>query len=100
MLRRETVANLLRTLTMTGEPALLIDPKAKVLRKAMAGAYCYKRVRIANDERYQDKPDKNDYSHVSDALQYCLMGGGAGELISTQTYPDASVFKPDLSWVC
>ena len=99
MLRRETVANLLRTLTMTGEPALLLDPKARVLRKAMAGAYCYRRVRVANDERYQDKPDKNDYSHVSDALQYCLMGGGAGELICKVKYPPAETFKVDTSYV-
>jgi hypothetical protein len=98
-LRLEAVRLLLRTLTMTGEPALLVDPRARVLRKAMAGAYCYRRVRVANDERYQDKPDKNDYSHVSDALQYCLMGGGAGELISTTKYPDASLLIADTSYV-
>ena len=28
------------------------------------------------DERYHDVADKNAYSHVHDALQYALSGGG------------------------
>ena len=35
-------------------------------------------------ERYTDKPDKNDYSHVHDALQYLLLGAGEGTKITGQ----------------
>ena len=68
-------------LTMLGEPGFLLDPKVKVLRKGLAGAYCYKRVQVSGDERFKDTPDKNEYSHVADALQYCLIGGGAGDSV-------------------
>lgn len=81
VLRREAVANQLRSLNMLGEPSLLIDPKAKVLRKGLAGGYCYRRVQVAGDERFRDMPDKDMHSHVADALQYCLIGGGAGDMI-------------------
>ena len=36
-------------------------------------------------ERYADKPDKNMYSHIHDALQYLLLGAGEGRaLMSNQ----------------
>jgi hypothetical protein len=28
-----------------------------------------------------DKPDKNQFSHVADALQYALLGGGEGRAL-------------------
>jgi hypothetical protein len=76
MLRVESVDNLLSTLTMSGEPALMISPRCKQLRRGLAGKYEYKRVQIVGDERFQDKPNKNKYSHVCEALQYGLMGEG------------------------
>ena len=30
-------------------------------------------------DRYEDKPMKNRYSHVMDALQYLLLGAGEGK---------------------
>jgi hypothetical protein len=59
-----------------GQPGILIHPQCRILRKGMAGGYAYKRVKVIGDERYQDKPDKNLYSHPCDALQYLLLGGG------------------------
>jgi hypothetical protein len=36
-------------------------------------------------ERFDDKPDKNMYSHIHDALQYLMLGAGEGRaLISGQ----------------
>ena len=32
-------------------------------------------------ERYDDKPDKNRFSHIHDALQYLMLGGGEGRLV-------------------
>lgn len=72
-----------RTLTrlIKGEPGFLIDPACTLLRKAMAGGYAYKRVKVVGDDRYQDKPDKNRYSHPADACQYVILGGGEYERI-------------------
>jgi Phage terminase large subunit len=57
-----------------GSPALLVSRSGcPTLRKGFIGGYNYKRVRIATDERYYDKPDKNRYSHVHDALQYIAL---------------------------
>lgn len=55
-----------------GEPGFLISPKAKVIRKGLNGAYCYKRVNVGG-ERYQDKPDKNAYSHPVEGAQYAAL---------------------------
>ena len=61
-----------------GAPAFQVTPKCKMLRKALAGGYMYKRVQVAGTPRYNVKPDKNEYSHVADAAQYLMVGLGEG----------------------
>ncbi len=61
-----------------GEPAFRVTPKCKMLRKALAGGYMYKRVQVSGTPRYNTKPDKNEYSHVADACQYLMVGLGEG----------------------
>ena len=80
LLRREAVAGLLSKI-VDGVPALLIHPRCKRLRKALAGGYNYRRVMVAGDERYRDVPDKSIYSHVAEALEYLLIGGGEGRAV-------------------
>lgn len=75
-LRREAVAMALRRLTIKGRPALVIHPRCKTLRKAMQGRYCYRRLQVAGRDKFADKPEKNKYSHVAEALQYLLVGEG------------------------
>lgn len=75
-LRREAVGRSLQRLTVLGRPALVIHPRCKVLRKAMNGGYCYKRVASSGSEKFRDKPDKNKFSHVAEALQYLMVGEG------------------------
>jgi hypothetical protein len=42
-----------------------------MLRKGFMGRYQYRRVKISGaSERYHDEPDKNEFSHPHDALQY------------------------------
>ncbi len=65
-----------------GEPALLVSPRCKTIRKGFNGAYKYRRLQVAGDERYQDKPDKNAYSHPHDAVQYLCLGMGDGHVIT------------------
>ncbi len=80
-IRRDAVAEALRRL-IDGQPGLLISPACKVLRKAMAGGYCLKRVNVSGEERYRDEPDKNRFSHVADAAQYLMLGAGEGRAFS------------------
>ncbi len=80
LLRREAVANLLNRL-VDGQPALLIHPRCRRLRKALAGGYCFRRMAVSGAERFRDVPDKNQHSHVAEALEYLLIGGGEGRPI-------------------
>lgn len=56
-------------------PGVLLSPRCRVLRKGFNSHYRYRRVQVAGG-RYDDKPDKNPWSHVHDALQYVMLGGG------------------------
>ena len=61
-------------LMVDGKPAFLISREGcPVLVKGFMSGYHFKRMQIAGDERYQDKPNKNKYSHPHDSLQYRLM---------------------------
>lgn len=74
--RRDTVGRALSTLTLLGRPRLVVSSKCKVLRKAMNGGYCLRRIAAAGDERFRDVPDKNSFSHVAEAGQYLMLGEG------------------------
>lgn len=81
-LRHGALGNVLSRL-IDGKPGLIISPTLKVTRKGLAGGYCYKRVQVAGDERFQDKPDKNRYSHPVEAGEYMLIGAGEGLALIT-----------------
>lgn len=68
-----------------GQPGFMIHPDCKVSRKGLAGAYCFRRMQVAGDERYRDVPDKNEYSHPCEAGQYMLMGAGEGVAVTTSS---------------
>lgn len=80
-IRRDAVAVPFGRL-IDGKPGLMISPKCKVTRKGLAGGYCYRRVQIAGDERYHDKPDKNRYSHPVEAGEYMMVGAGEGKALT------------------
>lgn len=85
VLRREAVAMSLSRL-IDGLPGFRMHPRCKSLRKGMLGGYSYRRIQTGQ-ERYTDKPDKNMYSHVADALQYMLLGGGEGKTVVNRSKP-------------
>ena len=78
LLRRASVANPLRRLCGDGRPALLISRKAKIIRKGLAGGFCFRRMKVVGDERYTEEPDKNRFSHPVEALEYLCLGEGEG----------------------
>lgn len=75
-----------------GQPGAIIHPECVALRKACGGAYAFRRIWIRNMERFADKPDKNQASHVAEAYQYQLLGAGEGRTViragSTQRRSD------------
>lgn len=79
--RLEAVKAPLTTL-IDGRPGLILSPACKVLRRGFNDGYRYKRTLIDGGIRYADKPDKNEWSHPHDALQYALVGGtGYAEIV-------------------
>jgi hypothetical protein len=70
--RREAVANYLTRL-VDGEPAFLLSPTCKVIRKGMNGDYKFKRVQVPGEDRFKDEPDKNFSSHVCESVQYVAL---------------------------
>lgn len=82
-LRTEAVNKTLTTM-VEGNSGLLIDYRCRTIIKGFEGGYQYRRVQVSG-ERYSDKPDKNMYSHIHDALQYLMLGAGEGrKLINNQ----------------
>lgn len=80
VLRRDAVDELLRRM-VEGRPAFLVDvEKCPVLAAGLSGAYAYPRLQTSI-ERYADRPLKNQFSHVADALQYLVLGGGEGRVL-------------------
>jgi len=55
-----------------GKPALLVSRSGcPNLRKGFLGKYNYKRLRVLNEEKYRDVPDKtHPWSDIQDCLQY------------------------------
>jgi len=82
-LRLEAVSSQL-TKMVEGKPAFLVDRRCAQLVKGFEGGYQYRRMEVSG-ERYSDKPDKNMFSHIHDALQYMMLGAGEGRaLMNTQ----------------
>ena len=82
-LRLESVSSCLNKM-VDGKPAFLVDRRCPTLIKGFEGGYSYKRMQVSG-ERFDDKPDKNMYSHIHDALQYLMLGAGEGrQLINNQ----------------
>ena len=82
-LRLESVSSQL-TKMADGYPAFKIDRRCPTLIKGFQNGYCYRRMQVSG-ERFDDKPEKNMYSHIHDALQYLMLGAGEGrQLISGQ----------------
>ena len=78
-LRLESV-NAVLTRMIDGRSSFLVSPKCINIKKGFQGGYHYRRLQVSGD-RYEDKPMKNRYSHVMDALQYLLLGAGEGKSI-------------------
>ena len=79
VIRRGALSRQLSRLGLNGQPGFQVSPKARMLRKGLAGGFKYRRMQITGEERYHDKPEKNNYSHIVEACEYALVGAGEGD---------------------
>ena len=71
--RRQAVMSFL-TRSVEGGPGLLVDPGCPMIRKGFNGGYHFNRIQVTGVEaKYRDVPNKNQYSHPHDALQYAAL---------------------------
>lgn len=73
--RREAVAGFLAA-QGEGQPGLRLSSACPLLRRGFTSGYRLARLALATSSgevRHADRPDKNRYSHVHDALQYAAM---------------------------
>jgi hypothetical protein len=71
--RREAVVSMLRKVK-----GFVLSPRCEVLRKGFISEYHYEKKRVAisaanSDPKFKEKPEKNIYSHVHDAVQYGVL---------------------------
>lgn len=101
ILRRAALEKPMTEFCMDGKPRFVILPKCKRIRRGLMGGFCYRRVQVSG-ERYTDAPDKNEYSHPVEALEYGLQGEGEGRSAVTvvtgkEPMPTIPKFKPSVS---
>ncbi len=91
--RREAVAGYLNKL-VDGRPVFQLDPSCDRIRRGFNGRYQYRRLQVVGAERFKDVPEKNDYSHPHDALQYAALYSStmnnSTEWASPLKYPEKS----------
>lgn len=61
-----------------------LNPRCRMLRQGMAGGYHFRR--NATTGVYSTKPEKNEYSHVVEACENMLLGGGENAAVGHQSH--------------
>lgn len=56
-----------------GQPAFQVSSKCRMVRKGLMGGFQYARMKTGGETRYHEKPLKNIYSHICEALEYIAM---------------------------
>lgn len=72
-LRWEAVRRPLQTL-IDGAPAFLLSPRCTTTRAGFNNGYRFRKLNVPGATRYGEEAEKNEYSHVHDALQYWCSG--------------------------
>lgn len=78
--RLEAVRHSLNRL-IDGKPALVVSSKCTMIRKGFVSGYSYKLQRNNLNAVSSDTPNKNEYSHPHDALQYLVLGLGGYDVV-------------------
>jgi len=71
-----------------GQPAYLLSHKCRMLHEAKLGGYHYREIHNSvGQKKYSDDPDKNIYSHISDAEQYAMLYASSKDLTEKDRAP-------------
>lgn len=100
LVRISSVRYFLNTM-IDGQPALQLSRElCPVLRKGFINGYHFKRLSVSGDERFQDKPNKNKFSHPHDALQYGLMKFASDRILDAKKddRPVQDFYNPSMMW--
>lgn len=97
VVRVEAVEGALNRL-VDGKPGLLVSPQCIVLTAGFEGGYQYRKLLVTGAERYEDSPNKNQFSHPHDALQYALLGGGEGRRVLRGSTAPARPTVARMAW--
>lgn len=96
-IRRDAVIGVLSRV-VDGEPGLLVDPSCTMLIRGFAGGYQFARVRVMDgEETFRYVPNKNQFSHIHDALQYGILGACSAEGV-VATAPTRNIVQPPETW--
>jgi len=69
-----------------GKPALMVNKReCPTLHRGLMGAWHFKRLQVSGEDRYADKPSKNDESHICDGAGYGLLGCGEFHYLGGRT---------------
>lgn len=79
--RIEAMEQLLERL-VDGRPAFQVSPHCTTLIAGFEGGYQYRQLDTTGTH-YDEKAEKNRFSHPQDGLQYVLLGGGEGRMVLT-----------------
>lgn len=86
-LRWEAVSKPLRTI-VNGKPQFMLHRRCKKLHKGFLGGYHRRQLKVSGATRYAESAEKNEFSHVHDALQYDMVQAFGGALITPAGYED------------
>jgi hypothetical protein len=91
--RRAALESPMTEMAMDGKPRFIILPKCRKIIKGLQGGFSYRRVQVSG-ERYTDEPDKNEYSHPVEALEYALQGEGEGMGALNASRQTGTAYRP------
>lgn len=70
--RRQAVIDFLNRM-VDGKPGFRLDKSCKRLRQGFNGGYQFSKIQAVGSTTFRERPDKNEFSHLQDCLQYdCL----------------------------
>ena len=64
-----------------------------MLRRGLSGGYHYAKIK-GREGMYAPRPVKNSYSHVVEAMENMILGGGEGYAVVSSPIREKAVAKP------
>ncbi len=74
-----SVNKALRATLPDGSPAIRFNESCSYLRQGLSGKYHFKKIKGRDEAAFRDTPEKNEFSHICDALQYLCIAFGFKE---------------------